>query len=60
MPPVSQAQRRLMWAARNDPEVAKRTGVSQSVAKEFTDADEGGKLPEKKGKLSYSKPRKRD
>ncbi len=47
MPPVSEKQRRFMWAARKDPKVAKREGVSQAVAKEFTDADKGGKLPEK-------------
>lgn len=46
MPPVSQAQRRLMYAA-----AAKKGGaggVSQKVAKEFVGADEPGKLPEKK------------
>lgn len=34
-------------------------GVSQSVGKEFADADQGGKLPEKKGKISYKHTRKR-
>lgn len=48
MPPVSEAQRRLMQAAAHDPKVAKKTGVKQSVAKEFAAADKGGKLPEKK------------
>lgn len=46
MPPVSQAQRRLMYAA-----AAKKGGaggVSQSVAKEFVAADKPGKLPERK------------
>lgn len=46
MPPVSQAQRRLMYAA-----ASKRGGVDgvpQSVGKEFTAADKPGKLPEKK------------
>jgi hypothetical protein len=46
MPPVSQAQRRLMYAA-----AAKKGGaggVPQSVAKEFTAADQPGKLPEHK------------
>jgi hypothetical protein len=46
MPPVSEKQRRLMWAARSSKAVAKRTGVSQKVAKEFTASDKGGKLPE--------------
>jgi hypothetical protein len=46
MPPVSEAQRRLMFAA-----AAKKGGVggvSQSVGKEFANADPGGKLPAKK------------
>ena len=45
MPPVSQAQRRLMWAA-----ASKKGGVGgvpQSDGKEFANADPGGKLPEK-------------
>ncbi len=44
MPAVSEAQRRLMFAA-----AAKKGGaggVSQAVGKEFADADPGGKLPE--------------
>jgi hypothetical protein len=36
MPPVSKAQNRLMQAAAADPKVAKRTGVPQSVAREYT------------------------
>lgn len=46
MPPVSQAQRRLVYAA-----ASKKGGVGgmpQSVGKEFTEADKPGKLPEKK------------
>jgi len=35
MPIQSKAQQRLMYAAANNPEVAKKTGVSQKVAKEF-------------------------
>ena len=49
MPAVSQAQRRLMFAA-----AAKKGGVggvSQAVGKEFANADPGGKLPEKKRKM---------
>lgn len=45
MPPVSQSQRRLMYAA-----AAKKGGaggVSQKVAKEFVASDAPGKLPEK-------------
>jgi hypothetical protein len=44
VPAVSEAQRRLMFAA-----AAKKGGaggVSQSVGKEFANADPGGKLPE--------------
>lgn len=48
MPPVSQAQRRLMYAAASKKGGA--GGVSQAVAKEFTEADKPGKLPEKKKK----------
>ena len=53
MPPVSQAQRRLMYAA-----AAKKGGaggVPQSVAKEFTAADQPGKLPENKSSTKASK-----
>ncbi len=46
MPPVSEKQRRLMWAAAS--KKGGVGGVSQSVGKEFAKADPGGKLPEKK------------
>ncbi len=46
MPAVSQAQRRLMFAAAAHKGGA--GGVSQAVGKEFANADPGGKLPEKK------------
>jgi len=39
MPSKSPAQARLMAAAARDPAIAKRTGVPQSVAREFTEAD---------------------
>lgn len=48
MPAVSEAQRRLMFAA-----AAKKGGVGgvpQSVGKDFAEADPGGKLPERKDK----------
>lgn len=48
MPPVSEAQRRLMWAAAN--KKGGVGGVAQSVGKEFANADPGGKLPAKKAK----------
>ena len=37
MPAQSRAQARLMYAAKNNPEVAKRTGISPEVAQEFTE-----------------------
>jgi hypothetical protein len=51
MPYKSKAQSRLMHAAAADPQVAKRTGVPQSVAKKFVAHGHGksqAKLPEKK------------
>lgn len=59
MPPVSQAQRRLMFAA-----ASKKGGVGgvpQSVGKEFANADPGGKLPAKKksrGSVLYDQKKK--
>lgn len=57
MPFKSKAQSRLMHAAANEPAVAKRTGVSQSVAREFVRAGEGKsqkslpqRVPKGKGK----------
>ena len=45
MPPVSQAQRKAMFAAA----AGKSTlGIPQKVGREFADADEGGKLPARK------------
>ena len=57
MPPVSEAQRRLMWAASQ--KKGGVGGVSQAVGKEFASADPGGKLPAKKKRKSkmYDHPR---
>ena len=56
MPPVSEAQRRLMWAAAS--KKGGVGGVSQSVGKEFAGADPGGKLPKKKKKAPiYDHPK---
>lgn len=56
MPPVSQAQRKLMYAAAGKRRGA--GGVSQSVAKEFVAADKPGKLPvRKKAPAKQSAPR---
>jgi hypothetical protein len=47
MPPVSQAQRRAMHAAK----AGKSTlGIPKKVGVEFVKADKGGKLPKHKGK----------
>ena len=42
MPPVSQAQRKAMWAAKAGHSTL---GIPQKVGAEFADADPGGKLP---------------
>ena len=47
---VSQQQAKLMYAAAEDPKIAKKTGVSQKVAREFIKKSRGqkvGKLPKK-------------
>jgi hypothetical protein len=46
MPSTSEKQRRFMAAAAHDPEIAKRAGIPQSVAREFNQADKGKKLAE--------------
>lgn len=48
MPPVSEAQRRFMRAAANNPKMRKRAGVDKKVADDFNKSDPGGSLPEKK------------
>ncbi len=58
MPSVSEAQRRLMFAAAARKGGA--DGVSQAVGKEFASVDKGGKLPEKKrSKKLYDHPTSR-
>jgi hypothetical protein len=53
-PPVSEAQRRAMWAAAGG---HSNLGISKKVGKEFAEADPGGKLPEtKKDQTSMSSP----
>lgn len=44
MPSVSGKQHRLMAMVANDPAAAKRTGIPQSVGKEFVKADKGRKF----------------
>lgn len=52
MPAKSKAQFRLMKAVESNPKVAKKVGMSPSVAAEYTESNVGkksyGKLPEKK------------
>jgi hypothetical protein len=52
MPAKSKAQFRLMKAAQYNPKIAKKVGISEDVAKEFTESNVGkkayGKLPEAK------------
>ena len=59
MPPVSESQRRLMQAAAHTK--GGFDGVPQSVGKEFSAADKGGKLPAKKTRREtlYDHPRSR-
>lgn len=47
MPSKTPAQARMMAMVAHDPEAAKRTGVPQSVAKDFNAADKGGGLLKK-------------
>ncbi len=47
-PPVSEAQRRAMWAAKSG---KSNIGIPKSVGKEFAEADPGGKLPARKNGL---------
>lgn len=55
MPPVSERQRRAMYAAR---EGRSNIGIPKSVGRDFTRADPGGKLPSRaKRKSSRSKRR---
>ena len=44
MPSKSASQHRLMEAVAHNPAVAKKTGIPQSVGKEFAKADEGKKF----------------
>lgn len=51
MPSKSVKQAKLMRAAAHNPAFAKKVGVPQSVAREFSHADAAAKLyPAKKGK----------
>lgn len=53
MPAVSEAQRRLMFAAASRKGGA--GGVPQKVGKDFAEADPGGKLPARKRSPLYDR-----
>ena len=55
MPPVSENQRRAMYAAS---EGKSTLGIPKKVGAEFVKADKGGKLPEKAKKDERSKRQK--
>ena len=46
MPSTSKKQHNFMAAAAHNPAFAKKAGISQSVAKEFNNADKGKKFKE--------------
>lgn len=52
MPPVSEIQRRAMWASASGHSTS---GIPQSVGKEFAEADPGGRLPERAKDLGAEK-----
>lgn len=57
MPSVSKAQAKFFAAAAHNPEFAKKAGVSQSTAKEWSDKDSKErtkKLPDKVAKETYT------
>lgn len=58
MPVKSEAQRRLMQAASNSPEVRKRTGITKDVADKFTQGHEKN-LPAHKARAGAIRDRKR-
>jgi hypothetical protein len=51
MPIKSKAQQRLIYAVAADPEVAKKTGVSQAVARDFIKATPKKRFKKLKEKL---------
>ena len=51
----SKSQQRLMYAVANNPKIAKETGISQAVAKEFIKSTPKHKFKKLKEKLGCSK-----
>lgn len=59
MPSKSGRQHRLMMAAAHNPQIAKKSGVPQKVAREFVMADVGRKMaPPPKANKSVTKSEK--
>jgi hypothetical protein len=56
MPSTSEKQKRFMQAAAHNPDFAKKVGIPQPVAKEFSAADQR-MAPEKHGFLKVTKTR---
>lgn len=57
MPSVSKAQAKFMQAAAHNPEFAKKAGIKQDTAKEWSDKDSKDrtkKLPDKASKETYT------
>lgn len=50
MPSKTPKQARFMAMIAHDPKAAKRTGVSQKVARDFNQADKGTGILKKRGK----------
>ena len=57
MPSTSQRQHNLMAMVANDPAAAKRTGIPQSVGKEFVKADKGKKFDSRPDLQRVNKPK---
>lgn len=56
MPTVSKKEHNFMEMVDHDPAAAKRVGVSQSVGKEFVEADKAQGKAKQKRKPLYSHP----
>lgn len=58
MPAKSAAQKRLMDAAAHNPAFAKKVGIKQSVAKEFSKESKGLKLKKSRSRADLQKVNK--
>lgn len=59
MPSTSQKQHNFMAAIAHSKKFAKEAGVSQSVGKDFTSADQGGKYDKGNYKAGAKRAKKR-